>query len=167
MLLGFSMTANNMEETCLLLSIPSLHTSYPNTTQIWKKAHIWFARRLPYFFRHSHTFFSILQPLNKLLHLVKKDAFAFSNMCFFIPLENCFFTQNISWNRDKCLYSQCLFWRLEDSERTILTVGLRFFCWFCLVLFSKGSTKINWYDHNGTSFALTTLSFNYRVFDGH
>lgn len=112
-------------------------------TQIWKKAHIWFARRLPYFFKHIHTFFSILQPLDKLLHLVKKDTFAFSNMCFFIPLENCFFTQNISWNRDERLYRVSVYfrgWKMVE-ERYSLMVSLGVFCWFCLVSFSKGSKR--------------------------
>lgn len=41
------------------------------------------------------TFFCILEPLHEFLHLVKKDTFAFGGVCFFIPLQDSFFAQNV------------------------------------------------------------------------
>lgn len=42
------------------------------------------------------TFFSILEPFNKLLHLLQKNTLSFCKMGIFIPLEDGFFTQNFS-----------------------------------------------------------------------
>lgn len=42
------------------------------------------------------TFFSVLEPLNKLFHLLQKNTLSFCKMCIFIPLEDGFFTQNFS-----------------------------------------------------------------------
>lgn len=42
------------------------------------------------------TFFSILEPFNKLLHLLQEDTLSFCKMCIFIPLQDGFFAQNFS-----------------------------------------------------------------------
>lgn len=45
------------------------------------------------------TFFCVLEPLHEFLHLVEKDTLAFGGVCFFIPLQDRFFAQNVgcSW----------------------------------------------------------------------
>lgn len=47
------------------------------------------------------TFFSILEPFNKLLHLLQKNTLSFCKMSIFIPLEDGFFTQNFSCKMGK------------------------------------------------------------------
>lgn len=42
------------------------------------------------------TFFSILEPFNKLFHLLQKNTFSFCKMRVFIPLQDGFLTQNFS-----------------------------------------------------------------------
>lgn len=44
------------------------------------------------------AFFSVLEPLHKLLHLFQEDTLPFSSMGVFVPLQDGLLTQDISWD---------------------------------------------------------------------
>lgn len=94
------------------------------------------------------TFFCILEPLHEFLHLVEKDTFAFGGVCFFIPLEDGFFAQNVgcsqkarlpSYNRDAMLKKNSVwgrFWRGGKGVRSIFWTFMRtriqISAWICV-----------------------------------
>lgn len=45
------------------------------------------------------TFLCVLEPFNKLFHLLKENAFSFSLVGFIVPLQNCLLAQDIGWEK--------------------------------------------------------------------
>ena len=45
--------------------------------------------------REVFTFLCILEPFNKLFHLLKENALSLGDVSFVVPLQNCLLTQDI------------------------------------------------------------------------
>lgn len=45
------------------------------------------------------TFLCVLEPFNKLFHLLKENAFSFSLVGFIVPLQNRLLAQDIGWEK--------------------------------------------------------------------